>query len=581
MHSDRRKLSRNTPIHGSHITIRSTIGAPGTFTFRICDSHERGLSFLIPRQTGYFIPGTPILFSTGNSPAEEYFGIVKHVQPLSEPSGTEIYRTGIEILPRPKNSTHSSQKLRPSRIQAVDNDTDYIALFIDNSYITLPLLDISAYAASFTCDPELRSQFEISMRISQLSISMKGRNIFTGSGIVTRLYTDRNNIERIVVQPEKELFNISAVENSDLIASNVASAVAFIRDRITTYAPIDAGFRLAVTELKLFLEKSRQYLDERLICNTSDEETEFLEKFDEFFYPELESHVRHLDTILPELSLDEEGYHIYKKYFQDQLHDLLMQAPFCRRMFTKPLGYAGDFEMMRMIRHNSLSGPTRYFKLVNKHVLKNSMSQANRNRNDYLCQKLADLIGKHPADEKINILSVASGPAHEFIDLIAAHPGLSGRIKLTLLDQEIRALKYSQEKIYEQCIVSDFKLKVDFIHKSIQQFIKDHGKNSRNSFSFDIIYCFGLFDYFDDRSAARILNYFTRFLKNASGKILISNYSLDGHFHRTYLEMAFEWFMVYRDTIALSSLASKVDNVKSYSIEEEPLGVIKFLQLEL
>jgi extracellular factor (EF) 3-hydroxypalmitic acid methyl ester biosynthesis protein len=180
----------------------------------------------------------------------------------------------------------------------------------------------------------------------------------------------------------------------------------------------------------------------------------------------------------------------------------------------------------------------------------------------------------------VDILSVASGPAHEIIDLISSVPELSGKINLTLLDQEILALRYSQEKIYEQCIKYGFTINVKFIHKSIQNFIKDTLKGQDIHSGFDVVYCFGLFDYFDDKSASKILNYFTKFLKGSGGRILISNYSLDGHFHRTYLEMAFEWFMVYRNRDALQRLALNVHKVKSFIVEEEPLGVIKFLEIE-
>jgi hypothetical protein len=44
--------------------------------------------------------------------------------------------------------------------------------------------------------------------------------------------------------------------------------------------------------------------------------------------------------------------------------------------------------------------------------------------------------------------------------------------------------------------------------------------------------------------------------------------------------MAFEWFMVYRNRDALQRLALNVHKVKSFIVEEEPLGVIKFLEIE-
>jgi extracellular factor (EF) 3-hydroxypalmitic acid methyl ester biosynthesis protein len=579
MNGNRRSIVRNVPYQSTFIKVINPIGSPTIFTFKICDYHEKGLSFIVPRQMGYFLPGTPIYFTLDNEPSNELFGKIKYYHQIIGTDETSGYKTGLEIISRPKGVLQDNLRLRPRRISGNSNDNDSVTVYINDSYHTFPIADISAYSVCFLRDPKHFFDFKVSQMINQMTVMLRGRNIFSGNGIVTKVYVDNKGHSRVVVQPKKELFKIQIADTREQVDTAVSAAKNIIEEQFKVYSTIDIEFKTAVADLKMFLEKSKMFLDNSLSFNTETEETDFLQKYNDYFFSELEAHVQKLDTIVPALKLQEEKYLLYKNYFQDQMHNLLLKAPFCMRMYSKPLGYAGDFEMMRMIKEDIFSGPSLYYKLVNKHVLQNNMSQSNRNRNQYLCGKLFQMI-KNAGKDTVNILSVASGPAHEIIDLISSTPELSGKINLTLLDQEILALKYSQEKIYEQCIKSDFIISVNFIHKSIQSFIKDALKTKAIDGGFDIVYCFGLFDYFDDKSASKILNYFTKFLRDSGGRILISNYSTDGHFHRTYLEMAFEWFMIYRDRNSLSKLASTVNKVKSVSIEEEPLGVIKFLELE-
>jgi extracellular factor (EF) 3-hydroxypalmitic acid methyl ester biosynthesis protein len=580
MDFDRRKIVRNASIQNSFILVQNPMGSPKVFNFKICDYHEKGLSFLIAGQTGYFLPGTPLYFTLSNEPSNEQFGIIRYCHQVIGADETNGYKAGLEIVSGPKDIHHGDLKLRPHRISGNNKDTDFVTIYTNNTYQTFQLIDVSSYSVCFASNSKNYFDFKVSQMINQMTVVLRGKNIFSGNGIVTKVYVDNKDRWRVVVQPKKELFKLKIADIHEKIDTAVLTAKNCIDEQCKIYSTVDIGFKTIVTDLKIFLELNKMYLDDQISLNTSAEETEFLEGYNDYFFSELEKHVLKLESMVPSLKLSDEKYLLYKKYFQDQIHSLLLKAPFCLRMYSKPLGYAGDFEMMRMIRENIFSGPSLYFKLVNKHVLQNNMSQSNRNRNQYLCKKLNQIIKNIGENKLVNILSVASGPAHEIIDLISSTPELSGRINLTLLDQEILALSYSQEKIYEQCIKSDFTLKVNFIHKSIQNFIKDIIKNQGKHGSFDIIYCFGLFDYFDDKSATKILNYFSKFLKDSGGSILISNYSLDGHFHRTYLEMAFEWFMIYRNRNALQKLASQVTKAKAFTIDEEPLGVIKFLEIE-
>ena len=80
----------------------------------------------------------------------------------------------------------------------------------------------------------------------------------------------------------------------------------------------------------------------------------------------------------------------HRAFGQRQLHPHLLCAPFIHRTYAKPLGYAGDYEMMNMIVRNGLEGNSLYAKLTNAYLLEQIGPQAVRNRVSYLSERIAD-----------------------------------------------------------------------------------------------------------------------------------------------------------------------------------------------
>ena len=55
----------------------------------------------------------------------------------------------------------------------------------------------------------------------------------------------------------------------------------------------------------------------------------------------------------------------HRNFAQTALHPLLLRAPFVYRTFAKPLGYAGDYEMVNQILADPRQGSSTYFQIVN------------------------------------------------------------------------------------------------------------------------------------------------------------------------------------------------------------------------
>src|SRR5687767_2805535 len=71
---------------------------------------------------------------------------------------------------------------------------------------------------------------------------------------------------------------------------------------------------------------------------------------------------------------------VHRSYCRKQLHPFLMCSPFMHRIYYKPLGYAGDYEMMNMIWRNGCGGSSLFGKLLNAFILSQAPALSVRNR---------------------------------------------------------------------------------------------------------------------------------------------------------------------------------------------------------
>src|SRR5262249_40970124 len=137
------------------------------------------------------------------------------------------------------------------------------------------------------------------------------------------------------------------------------------------------------------------------------------------------------------------------RYFHDRFGALVDLSPVAARCFHKPLGYAGDFEMMNMIYRNESLGDTLFGRSLSRVLLDSQAGQAVRHRAHYLAGKITAAAARGTPHRPARILSVAAGPAMELQLILHRDPALlrAGRAKLTLLDQDAGALRHARKRI--------------------------------------------------------------------------------------------------------------------------------------
>lgn len=79
---------------------------------------------------------------------------------------------------------------------------------------------------------------------------------------------------------------------------------------------------------------------------------------------------------------------MHRSYIKRQLHPLVLCSPFIYRTFQKPLGYAGDYEMVSMMLQDPYEGSSMFAKILNRLFLDTAPVVAHRNRIVYLSKRL-------------------------------------------------------------------------------------------------------------------------------------------------------------------------------------------------
>jgi extracellular factor (EF) 3-hydroxypalmitic acid methyl ester biosynthesis protein len=265
---------------------------------------------------------------------------------------------------------------------------------------------------------------------------------------------------------------------------------------------------------------------------------------------------------------------IHRAFGQRLLHPYLLCAPFINRCFTKPLGFAGDYEMMNMIVRNQLEGSSLYAKLANQYLLDQIGPMAVRGRVGFLNSKIIEETSRVVrAGKTANIFCVACGPAWEVVNFITDSP-LAEKARFRLLDFNEETLNYTTNKIKEVKRQNNRKTQVQFVRNSVQNLLRGRGKPPPE---YDLIYCSGLYDYLSD-SVCLATNTHLYNLLNPGGALVVGNFAPNLPV-RNFIEHFLEWFLIYRNASEMLALAPPQAQAENCGVRAEPTGTNFFLEV--
>lgn len=336
-------------------------------------------------------------------------------------------------------------------------------------------------------------------------------------------------------------------------------------------------YKLIIADLLTFLSDMRLWLDQiesgirsAPLAKQAALEVEAIDQLRGPVIASLNNMFEPFEILADKIPKDLQASH--RSYGQRLLHPYLLCAPFINRCYTKPLGYAGDYEMMNMIVRNKLEGGSLYAKLVNQYLLDQIGPMAVRGRVDFLHGKIvAETSRISRTGRKAKIFCIACGPAWEAVNFIAGHP-LADKADFRFLDFNEETLRYTTGKVNEVKRQNQRKTSVEFVRNSIQNLLR--GKDTKPEF--DLIYCSGLYDYLSDAVIlAANTNLYDRL--NPGGRLVVGNFA-PALPVRNFIEHFLEWFLIYRNSQEMLALSPSQASKDDCMVRAEPTGTNIFLE---
>lgn len=395
---------------------------------------------------------------------------------------------------------------------------------------------------------------QVSEVLIDLAVRSGDRVIYAGKAIVSSLLnTGLMAVVSVTLTEEWCEFNAAGATP----ASARELATAFVQDWTDRFK-IDKEYQAVVGEFRAFLSETSRWVDQTDLATSLPRDNLGRIREDVFEELALPLFSKGNDYFL---RLEEQGGRVrpealvmHRAFAQSALHPLILRAPFVYRAFAKPLGYAGDSEMVNQILADPRQGPSTYFHIVNAFFLKAAVAQAHRNRIGILTGKLVALA--HQALQQgrtLRVLNVGCGPAIEiqrFVEQVEQPQCL----EFTLMDFSEFTLESTGKALTATCEAAGKRMHIKYVHESVHQLLKRASRNDDavGQESFDMVYCAGLFDYLSDKVCMRLLEFF-RSRTVAGGSILVTNVHARNP-QRHVMEHLLEWHLIYRDEAQIERL---------------------------
>jgi len=343
-------------------------------------------------------------------------------------------------------------------------------------------------------------------------------------------------------------------------------------------------FKLVVADMQNLMLGMKRWLEQiDLGIRTLDTgdlpavEQKIISEIDQRMMDELQPHMLAFEASSRGISVSEQPAHKY--YVRRQFHPLLLCAPFAYRAFSKPLGYAGDYEMVNMMLRNPYEGSSLYAKMLNKTFLGIDPVVAHRNRIKYLHKMLHDE-SKRCAEKgkRTKVLNLGCGPAVE-VQRFIEHNEISEQCDLTLLDFNSETLDYTSKLLEDIRAKQGRKTGIQMIERSVHQLLKQasRGDEEMEWGSYDVVYCAGLFDYLSQKVCKRLVELFSKLLK-PDGLVVVTNVAATNPW-RGCMEYVLEWNLVYRSDWEMLDLIPLDGTVMQSDLKRDETGVNLFLEL--
>lgn len=341
-------------------------------------------------------------------------------------------------------------------------------------------------------------------------------------------------------------------------------------------------FRVSVADLETYLTGLECWCEQvecGALANHPDSEkreNEILNKLGPIVSREIESHFSEYERVVA--MLDEGSRSAHREHLMKAVHRFILQSPFSYRCFTKPLGFAGDYGMVKLMLGNPYQGVTLFAKLLNFAFMNTGPVVAHQNRINYLVDLLRETVTKRAEQGlRTRILNLGCGPAEEVQRFIETE-SVAESCDFELLDFNSETLKHCKNQVTAACERSGRVVNVDFIEESVQGFLKQAARGGDyQKESYDLVYCAGLFDYLQQRFCTKLTGAMYD-LVSAGGLAVVTNVSKENTIPAVMADFL-EWTLVERDKDEMLELAPSDNLTLLKELKSDMTRINLFLEL--
>lgn len=486
-------------------------------------------------------------------------------------------KEGAYPAPDMRDAIPAPRRLRARRLRAADLRLGAVratGLLASGPFLAA-VEDLSLHGLALVVRDRARGDLILAGdRVEALEVVSQEGFVYRGAGVV----------RRVAVRGEDVVLGVELSAGLDLgamrrLGAKRSFAWRWARAEGDAAAPrVQPRFRAWVASARAWLEEVRAFLDaeERALAPEDRATREealalYLEEIMPRFRLRLDEGFVELGLIVQDFTEEEHAAH--RAFCRKELSHLFGTSPFLRRALEKPLGYAGDYEMMNMLYRPHAEGGSLLGRALNVYSTDLLAARANINRIPYLLAQIE--AARTRGGGRARVASVGCGPAREIAALLAERPELAPGLEVALIDQEERALAYCERTLAGPAQRAGLKLRI--IRESIRRLVA--ARRLRETLGErELVYSAGLFDYLGDRGftalAAALFDTLT-----PAGLLVVGNVA-KGNPSRWAMEYAAEWFLIHRSPEELRALGEAVEpRPARIEVDSEPTGVNLFLHL--
>jgi len=432
----------------------------------------------------------------------------------------------------------------------------------------------AAVWAMSSCFEQLRT----SQTLASLKITADKRLLYEGRATVRKLVDTDTGLLCEVALDE------TGVNLETLPGLEHDSFEEFRRQWLATYR-ISSEFKAVISDVSILLDNVRAWMNQVAIGiqatepkRAAEREREFLERVNAKVVASFNSQHERFEELAYAVSPELRGAH--QQHAWRAWNSFFLSTPFGHRTFHKPLGYAGDFEMMAMIHRNAPEGGTLFNKAMHLLLVSQWPAESVRNRIAHLGETLINEVARVVrAGRRARILNLGCGPAREVQDFMH-RSALSDHADFVLLDFNEETVHATGQQLNELKRSLGRRTGVEMRQMSVHQVLRSalarEGKPDVVGEQYDLVYCAGLFDYLSDSTCKSLVKLFHNWL-TPGGLVVVANMH-DAKPFRNFIEYVLDWHLIYRDTRGMWAMCP-AEALDQATVIAEPTTVNLFLQL--